>query len=371
MRPCVAFLRNASKCIYNVNKASQITTRKGDLNVKVLVGMSGGLDSTYAAQLLLGEGAEVVGAVLRMHGYTECDAARESCRFLGIPCVEIDCRSEFDAAVRRNFIDEYSRGRTPNPCIVCNERVKFKCLYDYAVKNGFDKIATGHYARIVKINNRHAVAFAKDLRKDQSYMLYRLPEEILARLMLPLSDLTKEEIRERALNMGISAAEREESQDICFLPDGNYAEYIENEVGRFPEGDFVDKDGKVIGRHKGIVRYTVGQRKGLGISLGKRVFVTDINASSNSITLSDSIGGKSEAVIEDVVYSGVESYSELAGLSLFARPRYSSPLLTISAEPLGDGTVKVRFDREIKVAPGQSLVAYANGIIVFGGVIKG
>lgn len=339
--------------------------------MRILVGMSGGLDSTYAARLLVDGGHEVVGAVLRMHEYTECDAAEKSCLELGIPLVTVDCTGEFDRAVKENFVTEYSRGRTPNPCVICNERVKFKCLYDYARLNGFDKIATGHYAGVKQIDkNKTAVSVASDLAKDQSYMLYRLPKAILDMLLLPLSNLTKEEIRKKALEIGLTSSERAESQEICFLPDGGHAEYIESRLGKFPEGEFVDEGGRVLGTHKGIIRYTVGQRKGLGISLGERAFVTDIDVETNRITLSPSLSGKREIVISDVVYSGIAENERLEGLTLSVKTRYTKDTVTAEAVRLSDGTVRLIFNKEVKAAPGQSAVAYLDDYVAFGGIIN-
>ncbi len=340
--------------------------------MRILVGMSGGLDSTYAARLLIDEGHEVVGAVLRMHEFTECDAAQESCGELGIPLVTVDCSEEFDKTVKENFIREYSRGRTPNPCIICNERVKFKCLYDYANLHGFDKIATGHYAGVKHTESgRAAVCMARDAAKDQSYMLYRLPTAILKKLLLPLSSLTKEEIRSRASLLGLVAAERAESQEICFLPDGGHAEYIESRLGKFPEGEFVDQSGRVLGTHKGIIRYTVGQRKGLGVSLGERAFVTDINVETNRITLSPSLSGKRELIISDVVYSGVAGDACIDGVTFSVKTRYTRDAVSANAERLSDGRIKLLFNKEVKAAPGQSAVAYSSDCVAFGGIIDG
>ena len=193
--------------------------------MKILVGMSGGLDSTYAALKLINEGHEVHGAVAVMHGHTELDGAREAARALGIPLYELDATDKFDA-VKKNFVDEYSRGRTPNPCIVCNPLVKFRVLADFARENGFDKIATGHYARTVTRSEngdiRYTLGRAVDSKKDQTYMLHRLPQDILSVLMLPLGDEIKTDVREKARAAGLKAAEQKESQEICFIPDGDY-----------------------------------------------------------------------------------------------------------------------------------------------------
>ena len=226
--------------------------------MRILVGMSGGLDSTYAALKLINEGHEVVGAVAVMHEYTELDGAVDAAEALGIPLCKIDARERF-LAVKENFVDEYSTGRTPNPCVVCNPLVKFRVLADYAKENGFDMIATGHYAKIITVNEGDKTLYtlerSKDAKKDQTYMLHRLPQDILSMLYFPLGDEVKSEVREKAREAGLRAAEQKESQEICFIPSGDYASYIEEVKGSFPEGNFVLEDGKVLGTHKGIIRY--------------------------------------------------------------------------------------------------------------------
>lgn len=340
--------------------------------MKILVGISGGVDSAYVAKKLVAEGNEVEGAVLIMHEHTELDAAREAARSIGIPLHEIDCRTLF-SSIKDNFVNEYVNGRTPNPCIICNERVKFKALYDFAMMNGFDMIATGHYAGVSRINDGTSVRFAlvisEDLRKDQTYMLYRLPQHILSKLLLPLSTGSKVEVRRMATEYGISSADRQDSQEICFLPDGNYAEYIESRVGKSPEGDFIDDDGTVLGRHKGIIHYTVGQRKGLGISLGERAFVTDINSENNTVTLSPKVSGVKEIRLRDMVYSGLKEPTASYEIRLLVKLRYSAKLIETTATLNPDGTALLSFDAPEKCAPGQSAVLYSKGMVMCGGFI--
>ncbi|MBQ8302363.1 MAG: tRNA 2-thiouridine(34) synthase MnmA [Clostridia bacterium] len=337
--------------------------------MRILVGISGGVDSAFAAKKLLSLGHSVEGAVLIMHDYTELDAAREAAQSVGIKLHEIDCKTAF-AGIKENFVSEYISGRTPNPCIICNERVKFKTLFDFALTNGFDAIATGHYAKIAETDGRYALEIAEDQRKDQTYMLYRLPQSILSHLVLPLSEGTKREIREQAREQGISAADRSDSQEICFLPDGNHTEYIESVAGRCPEGDFVDETGKILGRHKGIIHYTVGQRKGLGISLGERAFVTNIDPESNRVTLSREMSGRTEIEIEDMVYSGMREPTEITTCNLQVKLRYTAPLVDVRAELLPDRRARLRFAEPQKSAPGQSAVLYLNGVVMCGGFIK-
>ena len=337
--------------------------------MKILVGISGGVDSAYAAKKLMLEGHEVEGAVLIMHQHTELAAAREAAESVGIKLHEIDCTTAFDE-IKRNFVNEYINARTPNPCIICNERVKFRILYDYAMANGFDAIATGHYARLVSLDGRYSLAMPEDSRKEQTYMLYRLPQEILSRLVLPLAEGTKSEIRSMAEEQGISAANREDSQEICFLPEGNHTEYIESVAGKSPEGDFVDYQGKILGRHKGIIHYTVGQRKGLGISLGERAFVTEIDPVKNTVTLSPNMSGKITVNISDVVYSGMPSPTEETEVILDVKLRYTAPLVKATARLYPDGRATLTLDSPQKFAPGQSAVLYRDGVVMLGGFIK-
>ena len=202
-------------------------------------------------------------------------------------------------------------------------------------------------------------------------MLYRLPQELLSVLLLPLSEGTKENIRLEAQHQGISAANRSDSQEICFLPQGNHTEYIESVAGKCPEGDFVDSQGKILGRHKGIIHYTVGQRKGLGIALGSRAFVTEINPLDNTVTLSTDLQGKFKAYISGVVYSGMKAVDKETEIVLDAKLRYTAPLVKTKAILLPDGRAILEFDAPQKFAPGQSAVLYRDGVVMLGGFIDG
>lgn len=336
--------------------------------MKILVGISGGVDSAFAAKKLILEGHTVEGAILIMHEYTELDAAREVAASVGIKLHEIDCQASF-YQIKQNFVNEYTNGRTPNPCIICNERVKFRTLFDFAMDNGFDAIATGHYARVVESDGRYALATPEDMCKEQTYMLYRLPQDILSKLILPLSEGTKKDIREKAAEQGISAANRSDSQEICFLPDGNHTEYIESIVGKCEEGDFIDNEGKILGRHKGIIHYTIGQRKGLGISLGERAFVTEIDAEKNTVTLSPKISGKSTVYITDIIYSGMNAPESDTVMKLDVKLRYTAPLVKATAYLYPDRTAKLELPEPHKFAPGQSAVLYRDGVVMLGGFI--
>ena len=342
--------------------------------MRILVGISGGLDSAYAARKLLNEGHEVEGAVLVMHDYTEVDSAKSVAAELGITLHTVDCRERFSAVID-NFIGEYCNARTPNPCIICNPLVKFRCLLDYASEHGFDMIATGHYARVVKAvcdgEERFTLKRSRDAKKDQTYMLYRLPQEILSKLCLPLMDEVKSEIRELAYRDGLSVAERKESQEICFIPDGDYASYIENRVGKFPEGDFVDAEGKAIGRHKGIIRYTLGQRKGLGVAAGDRIFVTDIDPVSNVITLSKDGSTTSLLRVTDIVFSGIGEPVAGTSMDVSVKLRYQAPMVPATVVFDGNGGATVTLgEPQRAVTPGQSAVMYKDDMLLFGGFIS-
>ena len=338
--------------------------------MRILLGMSGGVDSAYTAKLLIEKGHSVEGAVLKMHGFTDVSSAQRCADALGIPLHVIDCTREFHERVVENFASEYLSGRTPNPCVICNSEVKLRVLYDFAIENGFDKIATGHYARVIKNNERFCIAPAKDKRKDQSYVLWRLPQEILAYLTLPLSDVEKTDVQSESRADGLPSADAKESQEICFIPDNDYAGYIERNFQSSPEGDFVDVNGKVLGRHKGIIHYTVGQRKGLGISLGKRMFVCKINPDDNTVVLSDEVKHTTDEIyVDGLVFSGMAP-AEDGEVSLTAKFRYLSPRVEVRVKFLGNGTAKVSAQEGARsVTPGQSAVFYDENGIAFGGII--
>jgi tRNA-specific 2-thiouridylase len=340
--------------------------------MKILVGMSGGLDSTYAAYKLIKEGHEVVGAVDVMHEYTELDGARAAAESLGIPLVEIDAREHF-LAVKENFVEEYAKGRTPNPCVICNPLVKFRVLADYARKNGYDRIATGHYAKVVTTDDNGEIRYtfqrAKDSKKDQTYMLHRLPQDIISLLYLPLADEVKSEVREKARDVGIIAWDQKESQEICFIPSGDYASYIEGIKGVFPEGDFV-LDGKVLGKHKGIIRYTVGQRKGLGIAFGEKIFVGRIDAQRNEILLARVGSFTDKVAVSDIVFTGMHEAKAGEERRVEVKLRYLAKPVGALAIFDGRGGATLHLDAPEKaVTPGQSAVMYDGDTLIAGGFI--
>jgi len=336
---------------------------------RILLGMSGGMDSACAVALLRNLGYDVCGAVLKMHGYTDISGAKEAAEALGIPLVTVDCTADFDREVCGPFCSEYAAGRTPNPCVICNEKVKFACLAKAADEMGIEKISTGHYAGIAALENgKFCITKARDETKDQSYMLWRLPQDILRRLVLPLCERKKTELREEARSMGLAAAEKPESQEICFIPDNNYAEYIENKLNKtFPAGDITDESGKVIGKHNGIVRYTVGQRKGIG-AYGRPMFVKRIDAENNLLILGESGKEFSDTLtVDGTVFSGTEPFEgeRMFYVKLRYRARPQKAYVTLNGS-----IAHVRLEEPARaITPGQSAVFYDGDKVAFGGFI--
>jgi tRNA-specific 2-thiouridylase len=338
--------------------------------MRVLIGMSGGFDSAYTAHLLRASGHVVEGAVLKMHAFTELEEARACAEALGIPLHEIDGTALFEEAVVTPFCEAYLAARTPNPCILCNERVKFKLLYDYANENGFDRIATGHYARVAQKNGRYAIEMAKDVTKDQSYMLYRLSEDILAKLILPMGDIIKKEAKREGVALSLAAAERAESQEICFVGEESYADFIERRYGVSPEGDFVSESGEVLGTHHGIIRYTVGQRKGLGVSAESRLFIARIDPVTNRIRLAKTPPDVRAFTLTSPVFSGLSREEALTERSLTVRVRYTAtPVPATLDEVNGTLFCTLHGASRTAITAGQSAVFYLDGRVALGGII--
>ncbi len=343
-------------------------------DMKILLGMSGGVDSSYTAEMLKADGFEVEGAVLVMHSETDTEGAKRAAEKTGIPLHVIDCRAEFEAEVADYFAREYAVGRTPNPCTVCNRTVKFQRLCEYASENGFDKIATGHYADIGYENGRYFIKKGADEKKDQSYMLWNLTQEQLSVLVLPLCHLTKDEIKSKASELGVESAGKPESQDICFLPNGGYVEFVRSRLGdRYEnvtrEGDFIDPDGNVLGKHRGIINYTVGQRRGLGIALGKRMFVSEIDPEKNTVTLMPDGGSYSNRARIGMLNFQKMNAPANEGTTVNAeiKVRYAAKPVQARVTFFGD-EAEIEFSEPIRaIARGQSAVAYDGDGILFGG----
>lgn len=355
---------------------------------KVLVGMSGGVDSSVAAWLLQRQGYEVIGATMKLWeeetedsrccGLDDINDARMVCHALGIPHYVLNCKARFREDVVEPFIRAYRRGRTPNPCILCNHHLKFDAFFRRAMELGADYIATGHYARVMRDlkTGRYLLARGKDLRKDQSYVLYPVTQPILSRLLLPCGEYSKEEIRCFAEESGLPVAKKPDSQDICFVPDGDYAAFLERYTGKSqPEGDFVDRAGRVLGRHKGIGCYTIGQRKGLGIALGRPMFVSAIDPEKNTVTLveEEALLYSRGVIAEQVNFTSLPEEEFYQLLPVEARVRYSQDLAPGEAVYLPDeGRLRLWFrEPQRAVTPGQAVVLYRGDIVACGGTIVG
>ena len=337
--------------------------------MKILIGLSGGLDSTYAAHLLKEQGHEVVGASVIMHQYTDLSAAEETAKAVGIPYVILDARETFKERVIARFLTDYTAGRTPNPCVECNPAVKFATLCDYAEEQGFDAVSTGHYASVLQEKGRYFIRCADDGSKDQSYVLWRLSQKQLSMLYLPLAGMKKSHIREQAATLGYQAAEAKESQEICFIPDDDYVGYIETALKKtFPEGDFLNENGTVIGRHKGLIRYTVGQRKGLG-AFGRPMFVARLDPAANTVTLVPAGGESSQSmIISELNFVKLSPQSE-GILDAMVKVRYSAKPTPCRITFEGDRATVSFLSPVRAVTPGQSAVFYDDKDVLFGGII--
>ena len=347
---------------------------------KVIVGLSGGVDSAVAALLLKREGYDVVGVTLRTWQGSdgeesrccEIDDARETARKIGIPYHVFNCLSDFESKVTRPFIDAYLNGQTPNPCVVCNREIKWERMMYYAKVLEADYIATGHYASVVKLDNgRFTVQRAEHYDKDQAYMLYRLSQEQLSKTLMPLGSYSKEQVRTIAQEEGLEVASKPDSQEICFVTDGDYADYIEKNAGcEVPgEGNYVDEEGNIIGRHKGIIHYTVGQRKGLGIALGRRAYIKKICPETNEIVIGS--GGNvlcSSLTCRDINYMSIPCFEAGDELRCKVKVRYRHEGENAVLKANENGSLSVIFDSPVKfAAPGQSAVFYDDSDCLIGG----
>ena len=337
---------------------------------RVLVAFSGGVDSTAAALLLRAAGYEVSAASLLLGGES-AEAARASAEELGLPFACIDAREAFRREVQDRFVADYCAGYTPNPCLVCNRTMKFGLLLDRALALGYDALATGHYARVVYDGDagRYRLLRGRDRRKDQSYVLYQLTQRQLKHLLLPVGEYDKESIRALAERAGLSCAQRRDSQDICFIPDGDYVRFLRDYGGVTPEpGDFTDASGRVLGRHRGLVAYTTGQRKGLGVSADRPLYVLRKNAADNTVLL----GGEAELYSRTLTAERVNwiGGAPTGVLRCTAKTRYSQRESACSVTLCEDGCVRVEFDEPQRaVTAGQAVVFYDGEECLGGGTI--
>lgn len=353
---------------------------------KVVVGMSGGVDSSVAAYLLKEQGYEVIGVTMQIWqdeettrqeenggccGLSAVDDARRVASSLEIPYYVMNFKSEFKDNVIDYFVEEYLNGRTPNPCIACNRYVKWESLLQRSLEIGADYIATGHYARVVQLpNGRYTLKKSATDAKDQTYALYNLTQYQLAHTLMPVGEYLKDEVREIAKKINLRVANKPDSQEICFVPDNDYAKFIEENTGTpIQEGNFINTKGEVIGRHKGITHYTIGQRKGLNLAMGRPVFVVKIKPDTNEVVI-----GEADEVFESKLYANRLNFMSIPDLDgemkVTAKIRYNHQGSTCIIRKVDDDLAECIFEGPQRaVTPGQAVVFYDGDYVVGGGTI--
>ena len=349
----------------------------------IVVGLSGGVDSSVAAALLVEQGADVSAVMLRLWaeaGAAEADnlcctseaiaRARAVADHLGIPFNLVDARERFRRAVVETFIAEYAAARTPNPCIPCNRDVRFPILLESAERQGADRLATGHYARVREADGGYQLLRGRDRRKDQSYVLHVLNQEHLSRAVFPLGELTKEEVRELAATRGLPAADQPESQDVCFVAGGDYRHFLaEGAPEAARPGPILDQAGEMVGRHTGLVNYTIGQRKGIGVTAPHALYVLALDSERNALIVGPASAlGREECTAGEMQY--VSGEVPPGPFEATAKIRYRHREVAVTATPLPGDRLHVRFARPQRdVTPGQYLVLYDGEVVIGGGLI--
>lgn len=352
----------------------------------VVVAMSGGVDSSVAAALLKEQGYNLIGITMKTWGFDDfptkdsgcCSLeaiynARNVANNLGIPHYTFDFTERFNETVIENFIEEYMNGQTPNPCVLCNKTIKWGVLLDRAKELGADFISTGHYAKVNNYLGRYYVSNSKDVKKDQTYALWRVSQDALSKTLFPLGDYTKPDIRKMAETMGLKTANEPDSQEICFVPNNDYRELLEVRVPDFKKklenGDIIYKDKK-IGQHRGFPYYTIGQRRGLNLSLGKPIYVSKIDAESNKVYVDDETGlYKKGFIAREINFMKYDSLKKPVKANVKVRYKDNGSIATLNQ--LDDDTVEVIFDIPKKsITPGQSAVFYEGDDVIGGGIIR-
>jgi tRNA-specific 2-thiouridylase len=354
---------------------------------RVFVAMSGGVDSSVAAALLKGQGHEVIGITMDVFPLPkqDCDSSRSCCGLgavadanrvaaqLKIPHYVINLRKSFQRWVVDDFCEEYAKGRTPNPCIRCNQYIKFDVLWKRAQKMGADYMATGHHAQILfdESSGRYHLKKGKDSRKDQSYFLYTMTQSQLARTLMPVGRLTKQEVRNEAKRLGLAVHQRPESQEICFVPDNDYTRFLKQKMPEvFQPGPIVDKEDRILGRHKGILHFTIGQRRGLGIAAPRPLYVLEIHPESHKIVVGENNHLYKKSVVVSCMNLILQSDLN-EPISVMAKIRYKHKEAKAQLTPTGKNKARLDFESSQRaVTPGQSAVFYDNDLVLGGGIIE-
>jgi len=354
----------------------------------VMIGMSGGVDSSVAAAVLLEQGYDVIGVTMQIWpdvkeevklseggccSLSAVDDARNVANSLGIPYYVLNFKEVFEDKVINYFVDEYLNGKTPNPCIACNRHVKFEALLNKAISMGVDYVATGHYAIIEYDENKKRYLLKKSVTqaKDQTYALYNLTQDQLSKVLMPIGDYSKDVVRKKAEELGLDVASKPDSQEICFVDDNDYGRFIEeNTDKKISTGNFVDTKGNILGKHKGLIYYTVGQRKGLGIAFGKPMYVVGMDVKNNNVILGDENEVFSDKLVAyDLNFISIDTLEE--PMRVKAKIRYSAKEADAVIIPIEKDKVQIKFDiPQRAITPGQSVVFYEGDVVVGGGIIQ-